>query len=380
MLVLGALVILITSSIFTVARADDCDAVLARDYYDQSTDTKTMFSLLRLVVDQNFDQFKQKFTGNIIIPIDGVPVDFGSSWSSFHEKREQYINQLNINFSDETHQTVAVSSVPHDAREFWLKCKIEDKPGSLSLAIDSLSSDGSEIRITGRYNPQEGGGDGKYDSDNPYVLSANTTFLSGPPQKWKPNLDNTFSLKRNAKNEFFLKINLKNGHANKLELPPWDSNLLGPQCTARDADGNCARCEFEIDDFLDKAVNTGPILNICPGMKRDALVQAEFEAGFKVWFNPSATEFWPEVALQIQNGQKAYCCNEAFFPTPLSAQEFMVTLGTDGNDRVPVSRQVVAKITVDKCVFNTAPSCTLSAVPIAAHPAKPRLILKAVGG
>jgi hypothetical protein len=375
----GFVVVLVFLSIPSAGRAEDCDAVLVRDYYNRSTDSKTTLSLLKLMDQQHFDQFKQGFSGNVIVPLYGVPVDFGASWDTFKETRDRYINQLNINFSDEEHQTIATSSVPPGARKAWLECKIRSVRGSLFFEIDSLSGDGSEVRITGEYSPQAGGGDGKLNPARPYVLSGDASFEGTPPETWPPNLPSTFTVKRNPKVDFFLTANLTNGQANTLKLPPWTSNRLAAQCKPPpDSDGYCIECEFEINNFIEKVVDSGPVLNFCPSMKPGDHVQAVFESGFKVWFPAPANQFWPEVGLQIQGGDtpKIYT-NVWNYSPPQSAQEFLVTIQTEGSDVVPTSGTVLVRVTPDKCVINAGTPCVLSAVPISAHPAKPLLTVKA---
>ena len=108
-------------------------------------------------------------------------------------------------------------------------------------------------------------------------------------------------------------------------------------------------------------------------MKPGQHVQAKFEAGFKVWFPQPAQQFWPEVGLQILNGRRQDYVNTWNYPVPQSAQEFVVTVQTDGNDLVPRGGNVVTRITPDKCVINAGTPCALSAVPVSAHPAKPSL-------
>jgi hypothetical protein len=226
--VLRPFTVLIISTICclpSISRADNCDAALTRDYYNQVTDTKTTISLLKLIDESHFSDFKQKFSGNVIIPLDGVPVDFGADWSSYKQAVDRYASQLNINYSNEEYESIATSSVPEPARKDWLACKIITTPGSLFLEIDNLSADGSVVRITGEYSPERGRReDGTPDSaNNPYVFSTGSSFVDQPPVSWAPNLQHTFSVKRDPKTDFFFTINLINGQANKLKLPPYST-------------------------------------------------------------------------------------------------------------------------------------------------------------
>jgi hypothetical protein len=53
-------------------------------------------------VDQsNFEELRKKFSGNIIIPIGGTPIDFGATYESFDQRRSSLHEEYRSNYSKE---------------------------------------------------------------------------------------------------------------------------------------------------------------------------------------------------------------------------------------------------------------------------------------
>jgi hypothetical protein len=97
-----------------------CNPALFKDY---STGTKTAdetFAVLDIVDQDNFAEFQKAFSGNINIPIYGVPVSFGASYSSFDQQRAQLHKQYQTNYASK-------------AAQGWLDIRFSTKGSSLYM-------------------------------------------------------------------------------------------------------------------------------------------------------------------------------------------------------------------------------------------------------
>jgi Na+-translocating ferredoxin:NAD+ oxidoreductase RnfE subunit len=98
---LAIFVAFIAISCFRIGEAESqlqtaCNPELFKDYSTGIKTAEETFAVLDIIDNDNFSAFKQHFSGDITIPIYGVPVDFGASYSSFDQKDLNYINNIKL--------------------------------------------------------------------------------------------------------------------------------------------------------------------------------------------------------------------------------------------------------------------------------------------
>jgi hypothetical protein len=81
-----------------------CDPALFKDYSTGFKTEEETFALIDIVDSSNFNSFKQDFSGNVTIPIYGVPVDFGASYSSFNQQRDNLHKLYQTNYNSRAAQ------------------------------------------------------------------------------------------------------------------------------------------------------------------------------------------------------------------------------------------------------------------------------------
>jgi hypothetical protein len=131
------------------AEQSGCDPSLFKDYDAQRSSTVETFAILDIIDESNFSQFRQKFTGNVVIPIDGVPVDFGTSYSSFNQKRSDLHRRYQSNYSKQESQAslrIKFSAESSSSYRACLDAFVRTQVG-LHLWANHVSDDGVTVVV-----------------------------------------------------------------------------------------------------------------------------------------------------------------------------------------------------------------------------------------
>lgn len=74
----------------------NCDADAFKEYSWEKSDLSESLSILDIVNESNFSSMKKDASGNVTIPIYGVPVNFGATYSSFDTTRNELFKQYSF--------------------------------------------------------------------------------------------------------------------------------------------------------------------------------------------------------------------------------------------------------------------------------------------
>jgi len=84
-------------SIFQVP--DACSVALKQDVSQMAFSSNEQLAYLGIIDQRSYDLFKQDFKGSVTIPIEGVPVEGSSDYSSYDEHRKSLYQSVQYNYS-----------------------------------------------------------------------------------------------------------------------------------------------------------------------------------------------------------------------------------------------------------------------------------------
>ena len=222
--------ILSTIVIFSLlhARADaaaplTCTPDLFKDYSKGGYSDAATLQTLDIVDRTNWDTFKQNFSGNVTVPIDGVPVDFGASYESFNETRTRVYTEHRFSSSKNTSLqwlNITYGTVGGTAYAKCLEAYIKVTSG-IHIWASNVSAGGATVNVQwvapagmGKVMAKikgTGAADGKTDVSVDLV----------------PSGASNFAIKRQADEEVRLYVNVP-GYADDLVIPPDPKIAVAP--------------------------------------------------------------------------------------------------------------------------------------------------------
>ena len=210
------------------AQEMSCDPALFKDYVSSKHDLSTTIHVLRTIDDRNFETFKQNFSGDITLPIEGTPVDFGSTFSSFDAKRKEVVSKYAGDFSTAEASSdlkIKFSGLSGSAYSACLGFASETIPG-LHLVPEGLTGDSVTIKLVWRNPPG---------TTNPLRVQYSG---AGPTQtvQLAPNGSHIFSISRNKDEDIRIDANAENGQIAWLLIPRIELPPRGKPCEAFQAD------------------------------------------------------------------------------------------------------------------------------------------------
>jgi hypothetical protein len=99
-----------------------CDPQLFQDFKSDTTSDATTLSTLKIVNQSNFEEFRKNFGESVVIPIYGVPVDFGATWSSFEQKRNEYFSKNKMDYDERHAKNFLEYRFSDNSTRAYLKC------------------------------------------------------------------------------------------------------------------------------------------------------------------------------------------------------------------------------------------------------------------
>jgi hypothetical protein len=140
----------------SATRSDECDPKLFQDYKSDVTNDNVTLSVLKIVSEKTFDQFKSNFGANIVIPLFGIPIDFGATWASFNQKRTEVFQKYKLNYNEQRARDYVEFKFSDNGTRAYVKC-IEGtvlKQRGLHLAWGDTGNQSPTLIITWFDTPQ----------------------------------------------------------------------------------------------------------------------------------------------------------------------------------------------------------------------------------
>lgn len=255
---------------------DSCDSILIPTNFREYKESHFAVAILKLIDSSNYQEARHKIGVNAIVPIDGIPVQFGEKYDDFDQQRQQVYQKDTLNLSDDEKHSVALTYLPDNVVAAWRACK-EGHHAGFILTPRFQSDD--ELLVVASFDPN-----GPVDTKiKGITLNDGNRLAEGGPRKgdiWKNQSVHSFVIKREKSAALILTITLEGGWAGgTLALPKYSKAELfeNSSCKSKDANGRCLRCEFDASDFAHIASEAGFTRYWCQNMPAGAQVDTNFQ-------------------------------------------------------------------------------------------------------
>lgn len=195
-----------------------CEPDMFKDFLSSQRNLAETLHLLKIVDTTNFSELKQGFNGNITLPIDGVPVDFGATYDSFDQKRTEVFSKHQTDYTkDESLADLQITFSTNSLSAYrgCLDAYVHSQIG-LHLVATDVRDDAATIRVSYQSPPGEA---------KPLDVEIQSRGVSQPTVmsiRVKAGGEKSFIVDRLAKSDMRLTAN-GGGYSPSLMIPRLDS-------------------------------------------------------------------------------------------------------------------------------------------------------------
>lgn len=211
-------------------------------------------AIIDIVDADNFHKMGHDASGNVSIPVEGVPIKFGASYKDFSEKREILHKQYESNYSKREYQSwlrTSMSSTYVECLEKFTQSR--DTPG---LYIWTTAPTETEVTVHLKWIIQPGNHaiDVTVNPSGASSVKTNGSVNFTAPEPFAlhfpPFAERSFVLQHKADAQVRISAEDENGNSANLDILPKPVILAGPVVPGcKKFDGrNCIFCEFKLAD------------------------------------------------------------------------------------------------------------------------------------
>lgn len=194
--------------------ADECDAALIRDNLSQFSSLQEKLAVLSIYDQQTHQSGSTSFSGEVSLPIEGIPIGAGSDFSDTEETKTSVFDYYSYDYSRDDAIAYIRSRLSPESANAYVECLRLTQNG-LFLWFTNVTDQAATLNI--RWSPPAGTAATQNLETSPQFLGTSTPASIVDPI-WDFNATRSYIVDRVASSELRVVMNL-GGHSGTAFIP-----------------------------------------------------------------------------------------------------------------------------------------------------------------